>query len=207
MSSDDERTRNLEAAQVHVDASRAALEREMAGHVDAARAGGLLDPVQGISLEDWAAGNAKLAEGRALEDVLSVLQVESPAWDAANAEWQGRMSRDTTFAIAKVYGEAFQNSNIGKFGTAIRETGAAPCDFETWVKVGAHMSKGSEQGLDPQSILQTHGMTVSDWSAAGAYWGEEYHKNLAKYHDRFNELNARYEHQYAAGTVADDIEF
>ncbi|MEL6195944.1 MAG: DUF6620 family protein [Myxococcota bacterium] len=207
MSHDEEYNQRMRDAQAQLDASRAASELEMKGHIAAAESGGLLEPVDGISLEDWAAGNAKLVEGRTLEQVLAVLGVESPAWDAANAEWQGRMSRDTTFAIAKVYGEAFQNSNIGRFASAQRDTGAIPCDFETWVKVGAHMSKGTEQGLDPQAILQSHGMSVSDWSAAGAYWSVEYHKNIAKYADLHTQLHQKYEQQYAAPTVADDIEF
>ncbi|MEM6731587.1 MAG: DUF6620 family protein [Myxococcota bacterium] len=206
MSNDDDLTERIRQAQSFVDESRAAHEKEMAAHIETARGDGLLDPVHGISLEDWAAGNAKIVAGSTLGEVLAVLGVESPAWDAANAEWQGRMSRDTTFAIAKVYGEAFQDSNIGKFASEQKQSGA-PCDFETWVRVGVHMAKGTEQGLDPQGILQTHGMTVNDWSAAGAYWSVEFQRDLAQYYELHGELQAKYEKIYAAGSVADDIDF
>ncbi len=195
-----------------LDDQMAQLKQQMDTNIAAKREGGELDPIQGVSIEDWAAANAKMVSGTTIDEILGVLQIEKPAWDEINAEWNARMSRDASATIATVYGNAFQNPNIGRFAgvgsaPAAGAGGGEPCDFETWVKVGVHMNKATEQGLDPQTILASHGMGLNDWSAAGAYWSVEFTKNAAKYFDLETKLRAKYEKEYAGGSIADDIEF
>jgi hypothetical protein len=50
-------------------------------------------------------------------------------------------------------------------------------------------------------------MSLNDWSAAGAYWSVEFHKNLAKYFDQETKFREKYEKEYAGGSVGDDIDF
>jgi hypothetical protein len=59
-----------------------------------------LSPVNGITLEHWAWGQAQLAQGGTVDNVISYLQVDRTRWDHAHAEWTSRMARDTTGAIA-----------------------------------------------------------------------------------------------------------
>jgi hypothetical protein len=179
---DDAVRRANKQAQRGLDAAMEHQKQEMDGHIAKAKSGGLMDPVQGVSLEDWAGANAKIVSGEPLANVLKVLQVEKPAWDAISAEWNGRMSRDTTFAIATVYGNAFTNPNIGRFAAAApKAAAAAPAaaggalakamnDFELYVKIMTHQSVGAAQGLDAAGVLKKYGLSVMDWSKLGAHW-------------------------------------
>ena len=77
---------------------------------------GELEPVEGVSLEDWAGGQASLSQGGTVDNILAVLSIDQPAWDRISAEWNARMSRDTTATIATAYGNAFTGAGLGRFG-------------------------------------------------------------------------------------------
>ncbi|MEZ4369138.1 MAG: hypothetical protein R2939_23065, partial [Kofleriaceae bacterium] len=88
-------------------------------------ASGGFAPVQGLSLEAWAALNAAIASGMNAEDVLKGAGVSKARWDAASAEWNARMAADTTFAITTAYGNAFQAASQGKYNHLAKEANAA----------------------------------------------------------------------------------
>lgn len=180
MRRDYERTRakSMARAQKGLDVANQYAQAQMQQSVSAAKAGGLLDPVNGIGLEDWAAANAKIMSGTPMGTILSVLGVDQASWESATAQWTARMSSDTTFAVAKVYGDAFVNSNIGKFaqaGLGAPQASAAAekvkADFELYVKVMTHQSVAASRGVDASAVLGKYGLTVLDWSTVSAYWG------------------------------------
>lgn len=183
-------------------------------NVEAAKAGGLLDPIRGVSMEDWAAGNAKIGGGMPLDQVLKVLGVEKPVWDAVSAEWMGRMQQDTTFAIAKVYGEAFTNPNIGKFaaaGSGVAAGGNAKIDaiknnLDEYVKIMCHQNMGAAQGIDANSVLQQYGLTAADWGTIGMHWAPQLGGNL-EVAMKMSALMDKYNAQFAGAKAGFDIEF
>lgn len=202
--------------QAALDAAMEHQKQEMDGHVAKAKSGGLLDPVQGVSMEDWAAANAKLASGEPIAGILKVLGVEKPAWDAISAEWNGRMSRDTTFAIATVYGNAFTNPNIGRFAQAAPKAAAAPAaggalakamnDFELYVKIMTHQNVGAGQGLDAAAILKKYGLSVVDWSKLGAHWGPKMTTDMSLAM-KMGGLMQRFTAELSQPGAGDDISF
>jgi hypothetical protein len=204
-------------AQKALDAALDHDKKVMDGHIAAAKSGGLLDPVQGVSLEDWAGANAKIAAGESLEVVLKVLQLEKPAWDAISAEWMGRMSRDTTFAISTVYGGAFTNPNIGRFAVkggaaaAPKPAGGGALDkvlgdFELYVKIMTHQSVGAGQGQDAAAILKKYGLTVADWAKVGMHWGTKMTSDMALA-TKMGGLMQKFTAELSAPGAGDDISF
>lgn len=183
-------------------------------NVEAVKAGGLLDPIKGVSMEDWAAGNAKIGGGMPLDQVLKVLGVEKPVWDAVSAEWMSRMQQDTTFAIAKVYGEAFTNPNMGKFagaggGSAAggnAKIDAIKNDLDEYVKIMCHQNMGAAQGIDANSILQQYGLTAADWGTIGMHWAPQLGGNL-EVAMKMSALMDKYNAQFAGAKAGSDIEF
>ena len=87
----------------------------MSTYIRVASSGSLLDPIDGVDVNTWAAINAKVATGMCLEEVLGVVGVEKPMWKSISKEWSSRMSQDNTYTISKTYGKAFIDSDIGKF--------------------------------------------------------------------------------------------
>ncbi len=198
---------------------KAKLDAQMDAHIEAAEAGGLLDPISGIDMETWAAANAKIAGGMDLEEVLKVVGTEKPIWDEVSAEWTARMSQDTTFAISKVYGDAFMNSNIGKFASEETNQDSAPSssnnngglnavleDFELYIKIMCHQNMGAAQGKDAASILQEYGLTVTDWSSVGAHWSSKMATDT-RMALQMGELMEKYNAEFASAKAGDDIDF
>lgn len=198
------RGKSMASAQRGLDVANQYAAAEMQKNIGAAQAGGLLDPVNGVSLEDWAAANAKIMGGMPLPQILGVLGVDEAAWASASATWNGRLSSDRTFAVSKVYGDAFVNSNIGKFAQAGMVAPANPAvdkvkaDFELYVKIMTHQSVGAGQGLDPTAVLAKYGLSVLDWSMVSGYWSPKMSSdmNLAM---KVGELMTRFTQELSRG--------
>jgi hypothetical protein len=202
-------------AQAFLDETNKELQQQMNKNIDAAKAGGLLDPIKGVSMEDWAAANAKIAGGMPLDEVLKILGVEKPVWDAVSGEWMARMSQDTTFAISKVYGDAFANSNIGKFAGAGGASGSADSntmvekvknDFDLYIKIMCHQNMASAQGIDAGSILKQYELTAGDWGVIGMHWAPQMGANL-ELAMKMSALMDKYNAEFAVAKAGSDIDF
>ncbi|HUJ61504.1 MAG TPA: hypothetical protein VLX92_23525, partial [Kofleriaceae bacterium] len=68
------------------------MTRHMQAQVAQATAGGGLDPVEGITLQAWAAINASIISGANAEDLLKGAGIDKARWDRASAEWNARMA-------------------------------------------------------------------------------------------------------------------
>jgi hypothetical protein len=80
--------------------------------------GGALEPVEGITCENWAMVNAKIASGSSTDDAIKLIGCDLAKWDRVNNEWLARMSNDLTFSISQVYAKAFTSSSTGNMGGA-----------------------------------------------------------------------------------------
>jgi len=201
------------------------LRNKMNGHqsVQEMQAGGsgAMDPVHGITLEDWAGANAKIVSGTPLEDLLRVLNVEKPQWDEATATWMARMSADTTFSISTAYAAAFTDSNIGRFansGLAVAPDSpmkiAAMENLELYVEIFCAQSAAYQFGLDgAQYVKDTWGLSLMDTSTLGMHWSARMQDDIdvmRAYGDLTSAFDAKYKEHFAAaqgGNVGDDIEF
>lgn len=174
---------------------------------------GEIQPVEGVSLESWASAMAYVAQGGTLDNVTRELGIDAPTWERVSAEWNARMSRDTTATIATKYGQAFVDGSTGRFsgaakagvahaqpGGAGQSLGGEPCTLEQWIELGAAMAAASNRGQDPQAALQRLGFTLVEYSQVSSWWSAHFSANAMRDGMRlFNEhgrLTAIYEAKY-----------
>ena len=198
------------------------MQQMIAGNQAKAAASGEMNPVEGITLEAWAAINAAIVGGAATEGLLKGAGIDKARWDRASAEWNARMSRDTTFAITTVYGAAFQAASKGKYGDLAREANAAraanrelamppPMPHEQYWEIMYEQSYAAKQGKDPAAALQSMGLTIVDWTDLSTYMGYHFERTSQLKWKEYEEIHKRVEAKFAAkypGVKADvDISF
>ncbi len=101
--------------QEQLDAQRASLKEGMQGHIEGKLASDL-EPVEGVSMETWAGGMARVAQGAEQVSVIAELGIDGRTWERASAEWSVPTPRDTTATLATVYGRAIRGAGAGPFG-------------------------------------------------------------------------------------------
>jgi hypothetical protein len=198
------------------------MQKHMMGQVQNAAAGGKFEPVEGVTLEQWAALNAAIIGGGNWEDILKGARIEKGRWDRVSAEWNARMARDTTFAITTVYGQAFQAASQGKYGDYAREATAAraanrelnmqpPMSYEQYYDILIANSYASKRGEDPVQALKSHGLTVVDWTDLSTFMGYLFNRDAQRNWPQYEAIHKRVEAKYAAanpGVKPDlDIQF
>ncbi|HLF67119.1 MAG TPA: DUF6620 family protein [Gammaproteobacteria bacterium] len=155
----------------------------------------LLEPVEGITLDQWAQANAKLASGGTTDEVIKGLSIDAPKWDRVNNEWLTRMSNDTSFTIATKYSAAFNQSATGNLGSGAGIT-ADSIPFEKYVEAMVAQDVLGKQGRDAQDVLKDFGMTVADYSNVSSYWSGKMMSDFslaAKMQTLMNEYQKKYE--------------
>jgi len=166
------------------------------------QAGGIMEPVEGVTLEQWAQVNAKIVSGGNLDELVKTINCDKAKWDRVNNEWNTRMSNDTTFTIAQVYGKAF---TAPAAGTAPVDYEAI-CPYEKYMEVFVAMDIFSQQGHDPQKILSNFGFSLSEWTNIGAFWTKRFQEQTDKYYELFNKYDQEFRQKYAAGASNSDLE-
>jgi len=183
---------------------------------------GGFDPVEGVTLEAWAAINASIIGGANWEDLLKGAGIDKPRWDRVSAEWNARMARDTTFAITTVYGNAFQAASKGKYGDYAREATAAraanrelgmpiPITLEQYWEILYEQDYGAKQGRDPVETLKGCGLSIVDWTDLSTFMGYYMNRTVvrdwAQFEPMHNAVKARFEAKYPGVKTDVDISF
>lgn len=174
-------------------------------------------PVEGISLEQWASAQAKLASGGNVKDIIKSMGIDQPKWDRVSAEWNARMSRDSTATIATVYGQAFMNSAQGQYGSTGQQVAAGmevggtvsgnePISLEKFAEIGEAQNAAVYQGIDASSVLAKYGMTAADWGTVGGWWMQKMMTDM-KIAQEYERLCNLYKEKFASGSANADIEF
>jgi hypothetical protein len=139
-----------------------------------AQAGGTLPPpVNGISFDEWAAGNARLANQQPMADILKVLNVNEARWNQANQAFLDALKHgDPASYTFTRYGEVFANPAVGRFKgrNDQPEIEAKLATFDDYASVQADLSVSSEFGKDPQAVLKAHNLTVYEFSQEAGNW-------------------------------------
>jgi hypothetical protein len=185
------------------------MQQHMMGSQAAMAAKGGFEPVEGISLEAWAAINAKIISGASWEDLLKGAGIDKARWDRASAEWNARMARDTTFAITTVYGNAFQAASAGKYGDYAREAAAAraanrelsmdiPMPWEQYWEILYEQDYGAKQGKDPVETLKSCGLSIVDWTDLSTFMGYHFNRTSQRHWTEYETIHKRVEAKMAA---------
>ncbi len=67
----------------------------------------LLEPIHGVSLQDYGAISAKLAAGMSQSEIAKALGIEEALLEEASALWVTRMQEDESFEVTTKFGEYF----------------------------------------------------------------------------------------------------
>lgn len=66
-----------------------------------------LEPVEGVTLEQYGHACAWMTKGATKEDVIKALGIDMPKYDRAEAEWKTRMANDTSFTVTMKFSNAY----------------------------------------------------------------------------------------------------
>lgn len=176
----------------------------------------ILDPVEGITLEQWAAVNAKIASGATAEEAIKGIEADMPKWDRVNAEWLTRMKNDTSFTISQKYAAAFNTNASGNLGSGaqVSSTGAGGSGesfpFEKYIECMVAQDVLGKMGRDAQDVLKDFGLTVADYSNISAYWSGRMMSDFSLA-AKMGQLDAEYRYKYnqiaASQPNNEDIQF
>ncbi len=180
---------------------------------------GEVEPVEGVSLELWAEQMVRVANGASIDEVCKNVGCDKAKWDRVSAEWNARMSRDTTATIATAYGNAFTKAQAkpgvsnSPYAAAAQNPGKGdmPMPFDRYVEIMEAQNALTSQGQDAQSVLKKLGITVMDWSNLGAwfsaYINENAMRNDGAVHKEYTRLSEKYKAKYATAKSDADISF
>lgn len=183
----------------------------------------LLEPIHGISLEDYSAACAKLGSGLSEEAIAKALGVELPVWQEVNLLWPERMKQDQTYEIMTLFGQYFaQAGQHPKFSNAVNGgaedagyTAQIKADKDFYQELEVARNVAYEYGLDgAQWIADKYGITLGDFQIAASKWNTQIHADIQadfqEYTQKQDAYNAKYRQLFASaqgGNVADDITF
>jgi predicted nucleic acid-binding protein len=184
----------------------------------------LLAPIHGVTLEDYSAACAKMANGVSEAAVATALGVEVPVWQEANLLWPERMKQDETYHIMTLFGQYFgsaeQHPKLGSLqpGASTGNAGNTERiknDKAFYEELEVARQVAYEYGIDgAQWIADEYGISLGDFQIAAVAWMDQIHKDLATNFEGHNETQAAYQEKYRklfadaqGGNVADDISF
>ncbi len=170
----------------------------------------VLEPVEGISFEDWAKANAGLASGKQVEEIIKLIGVDRPRWDRANEEWLARMKNDKTFTLSMKYASIFNNAAAGNLPHK-KDFNDGTYPIEKYVEVIVAMDYLGKQGRDAQDVLKDFGLTVADYSNLSSYYTKKIFLSPMgtgmKFQNLIMEYRAKYEKIIKEDGTHDDIEY
>ncbi|MDR0800942.1 DUF6620 family protein [Fluviicola sp.] len=183
----------------------------------------LLEPIHGVSLQDYAAISAKLVSGVAQADILNALGIEPAVYEEASALWVTRMQEDQTWEVTTLYGQYFGNADqhpkLSGLNVAISEEGQANLDKLNTDRYFYEELCGARQaayqyGLDgAQWIQENFGINLGDFQAVAMKWMEVQNADwdsVPHFASYQQQKQAAYAAKFAAeqgGNVADDVVF
>jgi hypothetical protein len=199
------------------EASEAALERIKLIHDESAFDQALLAPIDGVSLEKYAAAaNAAIFYDDDFAAVAKETGINKQRFEALTEKWTERMRSDPTQILMMRYGGHLMAAARGRFAASGKDLGRSmiergplagpePIPFEKWVEITEYY--GSKSGeikgpADVTRILKPYGLTFYEWNIASNWWGRK--RTLAMEGDdpqflsRWAGLREKYRRQFAA---------
>jgi len=193
------------------------MQQAMMGNVAQMQKQGGFEPVEGVSLETWAAMNASIVSGANPEDLLRGQGIDRAKWERVSGEWNARMARDTTFAIAQIYGNAFQAASQGKYSAYAKEANAAraanrdlamelPLSYEQFYDMMLEQKYAGQKGADPVATLKKQGLSVVDWTDLSAFMGYYFNRTAQRFWPQYQEIHQRLDAKWAAQNPGVDVD-
>lgn len=215
------------------DFTNAALEARQAQTRDKMKSAvkpGMLDPIEGVSLQVYAsiAAQQMSVQGAAFVKLLAKHKLDEAKFARVSEGWMARMSDQSdpmaAAAIATEYGKAFSGAGVGQYGASAAEAsksagindkvagknvkgGAGSMTFDKFVEVMTAQGCWAQQGKDANQMLKkVFNLTAVDWSNASAYWSQKMSTDIKLMSEQFPVLQAKYTKKYMAGVEDPDAD-
>ncbi|GIM54860.1 DUF6620 family protein [Capnocytophaga cynodegmi] len=174
----------------------------------------LLQPIHGVSLEDYAAAAANMANGMSDEQVCKKLGIELPIWDEANQLWIKRMQQDTSFVVMSLYGQYFGQAHLHpKLGKQTNHQSnedyltRISTDEKFYYELCGARQAAYEAGLDGAKWIEdNYGISLGDFQSVAMKWMGNM-INMLPYQEKKQKEYAKKFTEENGGNIADDIEF
>ncbi|MDR2126169.1 MAG: hypothetical protein LBP63_05010 [Prevotellaceae bacterium] len=186
-----------------------------------------LEPIHGISLEDYAQIVIKITSGASIESICKAMGIDIAVWEEVNTLWGQRMKEDTDFKLIMLYGDYFAagvtNPKLVNIDTNIISAEGQgnldrlKNDRYFYEELCGARTAAYNYGLDgAQWILDNYGIGLGDFQSVAMHHmskrnnGSEDIMETKAFLDYQREKQEEYEAKFAAergGNVADDIEF
>ncbi|MDR2790484.1 MAG: hypothetical protein LBB59_05870 [Campylobacteraceae bacterium] len=186
----------------------------------------ILEPIHGISFEDYAQMAMKLTSGASEEQICKAMGIDSAVWDEVNTLWTQRMKEDATFKLVTLYGQYWSagvtNPKLANLEANVSPEGKAnleriKTDRYFYEELCGARNAAYAYGLDgAQWILENFGITLGDFQSVAMQYmskranGEEDIVETKEFLEYQQEKQKEYEAKFAAqrgGDIAGDIEF
>jgi hypothetical protein len=183
-----------------------------------------LEPIHGISLQDYAAMAKKLVAGVDEALVFKAMGIDRAVWDEINTLWPQRMAEDASFQVSILYSQYFADETphpkLDALKADISPEGVANLErikTDRWFfeELSGARNAAYEYGLDgAQWILENFGINLADFQSVAMQYGEENKRmdsaEMLEYLRYQDGKKDEYAERFAAeqgGNVADDVEF
>jgi len=184
----------------------------------------LLEPVLGVTLQDYAVVSAKMATGIDANEICRALGIDPATYEEASAVWAARMQEDETMKVVSLFGQYFGDADshpkLGGLRAEICQEGLdnlekIKTDRYLFEEINGAREAAYDYGLDGAEWVQENfGISLGDFQIASMQWasvlnGETAEKTL-HYMEYRQQMHDRYADQFAAaqgGDIADDVEF
>jgi hypothetical protein len=191
---------------------------------------GMLDPIEGVSLQLYAsiAAQQMSVQGAAFVKLLAKHKLDEAKFARVSEAWMARMSDQSdpmaAAAIATEYGKAFAGGGVGQYGASAQQAsgsmgindkvagskakgGGGSMTFDKYVEVMTAQSCWAQQGKDVNQMLKkVFNMNAVDWSNASAYWSQKMSTDIKLMTEQFPTLQAKYTEKYMAGAEDPDAD-
>jgi len=177
----------------------------------------LTAPVEGVTVEQWAAASAQIAalaaNPTAMAQALAQLGMDKAKYDRINAAFQQKMQGDTTGSIATIFGKAFSQAQgmqggygMGAVDGSAKQLGQEPVSMEKYAEINGAMSAWAEQGADVNANLQqVFGIAPAELSKYGAYWSTKFTSDI-QLMQTYGEMLEKYSQRYSGPDLDDDLD-
>ncbi len=170
-----------------------------------------LEPVENVSLEEWAGIQADIVAGTPKEEAVKDAGMDMPKYDRVNEEWLSRMKNDKTFTITMKYSAAFNaprppKKTAGASQGTNSSMSPESCPFEKYIEAMVAQDVLGKMGRDAQDVLKDFGMTVGDFSNISAYYSSKMMSDFslaARMQSLMGEYKLKYESMKPADTNSD----
>lgn len=185
----------------------------------------LLEPIHGVSLQDYAAISYYVASGSDFNAMIEQLGIDYAIYQEANTLWAKRMQEDESFTVTNLFSQYYNSADQHPKLKAVAVE-LSPKGKETIEKMmsdrffyeelcGARIA-AYEYGLDgSQWIMDNYEVSLGEFQKVATYHMEQDNKHILmedqkKYGDYQDKMTEEYKKKFATeqgGNVADDINF